>query len=777
MNHNNDHTAAKRDVASREQGHHKKNKKGSRVETPLDEEKEIEELMKDNELDSYQTPEFVLRNLKISRDECFKDRTCSLSSRHAMADLAVHQMCFYFFCVLKVFALTPTPSKKPPNVLIFGSGFLGSRLIKQLMIHRCGPILRIFSRGDLAIKYWRKKGIQCSDSLPRLLKDGPADIVFLCSGQSSFSAIMKLLKPYVSPATAVITSSFGLARKRIFTNLGTLTVFRSYTEPETAERRMKEAYDAQHSGGKEIVGFNTVSKEAFYDEKHKNLEVAATKAKMDDESTVASQSTSNLMGNDNVAADPAAEDTLAEDLRSLLTLSLIDDSLNDFEYAADLIVKRTFDICHIIFLIENFYSIHNLSFEEARHEAVSAVLGYFNDEDIPKWLVDDTIISIDGETMVGEGSPEGGGEGGVTSNEAYKSHMNLEEGNEYVGEDGTVKKLAPVRQMLLLTILRSLHKRICIHFHRQFSKSVRVIDLPSVADLKLIPTVHSAALEARKQEAEQKKLEEEARKQKTNNRHHLHMNLLNEHKRGPNSPIENKFLNQLHGPLMHSEDAIIKILEYDKQLPRGNDKIDNLLDELDLQSDDGDDDDTLEFSLTNEFDALMEKIMTSVDSGVDVGDMGEPDLSSPLHNTIKDGRFLLHSVMKNKSLGFSNTSPPISPLRSPLSSTLPTFKPLSNEEVNELEVAGEQVVLSPRPPSSSLHPSQHAIMAQHIAAATKPPSTTQTAINVTRAAMVMDDVPWPAAKGEVMTITTPSRQNTAPASESSLHSFPSILSE
>ena len=172
----------------------------------------------------------ILQNLRLAEKDLLSDPSRILASRDYISRSSCLQICFYLSLALKSF-------RRQPTILLFGAGHIGSKLIEHLLECRLGHCLRIFARDDSASKHWKVRNIQSSNTLADLLRGSTADIVIICSGVSSFASISQSLLPYISKATFIISSCFGLSRKRLFNFLKASSIFRTFQEPQLA--RMK----------------------------------------------------------------------------------------------------------------------------------------------------------------------------------------------------------------------------------------------------------------------------------------------------------------------------------------------------------------------------------------------------------------------------------------------------------------------------------------------------------------------------------------------------------
>ena len=257
------------------------------------------------------SPTYMLQNLSLAGRDLLSDPSSILASRDRISRSASLQICFYLSLAIKSF-------RRQPTILLFGAGHSGSRLIEYLLRYKLGHCLRLFARDDSATKYWNVRNVRSSSSLADLLSGSKADIVIICSGISSFASISQSLSPYISKATFIISSCFGLSRKRIYNSLKTSSIFRTFQEPQLA--RMK-------SGGLSNGLITGIS---------------------DDESTL----------------DPVEQNSFNQ--------------IHCLE-SVDLLVRRCPDVRNMVYLLENYYSLRGMNHSAARRLSTASLLGTRND--------------------------------------------------------------------------------------------------------------------------------------------------------------------------------------------------------------------------------------------------------------------------------------------------------------------------------------------------------------------------------------------------------------
>ena len=422
------------------------------------------------------SPAALLQNLLIASSDCFADSSQNGAARHASAQVISSQIGFYVACLLRGFEARQIPT--PPNIVVVGAGFIGGNVIELLMSNGLTPFLHVFCRGDMAAQRWRRRGINSSPSLARLMKDcgGKADVFILCSGVSGFASVTKLVLPFLTPATFVITSTFGLQRKRIFSALQTRGVFRTYLEPHALVKHVKSV---AHAAGIDHSSFDDPALSAPGEEE----DVPQNDSSIANALGVASPRNANDANDDedededeghSFAGLYSQQESLVDSIKTYTSadqfLFLSSSAAGSLENAAEQLAHRTPDIVGLITVLENYFSLLGLRFLTSRAQALFAVLGY----------VENTAVGIASSQL---------STGSLTSSQ-LDVMMRLR-GRGEDEDDDTVevnikkeetKKLA--RAIASLTNARtSLENSVSTSFHRQLSKHVRVVDIPRLSDL------------------------------------------------------------------------------------------------------------------------------------------------------------------------------------------------------------------------------------------------------------------------------------------------------
>eukprot|EP01040_Poterioochromonas_malhamensis_P008896 gene8896-9633_t len=390
--------------------------------------RQIEEDLEKIDLTS---PEFILQNLKLAQPKYEDDDTCTLLARKEIAIIISQQILFYVYCLLQAHV----HSQNPPTILFFGDGYIGCKVIELLTEYDCGPLLRIYSRGEYSTNEWRSKGYAADSNLPALMGTSKADIVIICSEYSSFQLIYHMLRDFhlIGDTTGIITSTLGFQRKRLYYNFGVPTIFRTYVEPQKLVRNLKlKQTDLQQKkaaesdeGGKENnnagntpseekrSGSQSPTKSGSHDgtvassshrstaslptgEKEKSQDLSQKQSDSKHGSSQVSLQSHQIKEEENEdtdASDTEAEDTgdnssvaSSQSLGNMSISKLNEDQLNYAEKAAFLIFQRTLDMKNILYILENYYAINELSHIDARYLSLRAIFGYIDPKrrDIPK---------------------------------------------------------------------------------------------------------------------------------------------------------------------------------------------------------------------------------------------------------------------------------------------------------------------------------------------------------------------------------------------------------
>ena len=277
-----------------------------------------------NEEIDYTDPAFILKDLSISAPNFKKDNTGLLSGRKELADIIASQVRFYIYCTIDAFSRNP----RVASILVIGEGFIGARIINDLLENGCKDMLRVCTRGDLTAEEWRTKGIKADNNLLTLLNGVAPDIIILSVENSSFTGVCRQLTSnyIITPSTMIISCSFGFQRRKLYTQLRTPHILRTFVEPEEILSNYKK------------TAFNSI--------------LAFTKSGKQ-------TSTPSF-------SVPSMKKT--ETLPSGVT------NKNEFN-GASYMATRTLDIRNLIYQFENYYAVQHHGFADARWRALKNILG------------------------------------------------------------------------------------------------------------------------------------------------------------------------------------------------------------------------------------------------------------------------------------------------------------------------------------------------------------------------------------------------------------------
>lgn len=299
-----------------------------------------EEPMQEEEID-YTDTNFILQNLSIVKPNFDNDKTYLLHARRDLADLIASQVRFYCYCAIDAFSRIP----KVGTILVIGEGFIGARVINDLIDNGCREMLRICTRGDLTAAEWKARGVKADNNLGVLLDGTVPDIVILTVENASFTAVCKQLisSCIVTRSTFLISCSFGFQRWKLFHQVHTPNIFRTFVEPDeifaTYKKRTFNSIRNFTKSGKEVPG-----------------------------ETVAASSTPS-----------------APPLPPGVT------SRNEFN-GVSFLATRSLDVRNLVYQLENYYAIHHHGFSVARAKALKNVLGYVMPGLLPEFTAPPPVL-------------------------------------------------------------------------------------------------------------------------------------------------------------------------------------------------------------------------------------------------------------------------------------------------------------------------------------------------------------------------------------------------
>ena len=262
----------------------------------------------------YKSPDFILQNLSFV-GECYEDSSYLLTTRSAIFEIISYQISFFCMCALKGLVGRDIA----PSILVCGAGRLGSKVIQSLVDCGCGPLLKIYSRGEVHLRSWKKRGFTCSSSISALILGHNPDVVIICSNLSGFPQLCSDLTPYMSSSVFVISATFGLQLKRIYHMLKTPGVFRTYTDPS----KLRDLANATNTAPFQPYRHTSFLREIFQQ--------------------VSAESTHG--------------------------------ATNTIEYAASCLLDSPFEVKNMLLILENYFAILGMAHNVAREEAISVMLG------------------------------------------------------------------------------------------------------------------------------------------------------------------------------------------------------------------------------------------------------------------------------------------------------------------------------------------------------------------------------------------------------------------
>ena len=445
-------------------------------------------------------PATMMMNLGITTGDVFEDESNSNAARNASVNVVSQQVLFYVACCLRGHMNKLIPAA--PVILVYGGGYIGQRVIDALTKAKCAEMLYVYTRGDLKAKYWRTKGLKSSPSMNRLLKGKKVDIVILLAGMSSFSNMTKLLLPHITRSTCVINAAFGLERRRFFALLRTPAVFRTYLEPQSLLNILEDNTELADSlkagqlgimaglgadvpgigvGGtsnmdKQLLALRQEQEEKCGGGEEGELDEGGEKKEEDDESTVGrgegDLNDVSMLLDESLAESLEQEASLRQHtvLDSILTFRvelqplLADTKEGTIAYAAELIAQRTRDMRDIIFVLENYYAMLGLRHRVARTQALIAVLG-FDPQEMGALLASQSGDNI--STSVPGSGVNNNPEGGEDSKDPHSSVLTE-----------MLKTVKVESHGVLVAALEATEEEVSSDFRRQFSKYIRLIDIP-----------------------------------------------------------------------------------------------------------------------------------------------------------------------------------------------------------------------------------------------------------------------------------------------------------
>ena len=175
-------------------------------------------------------PAFMIRSIKYDRN--FEDfNIINEECRSRMIRTSCDQTCFYVLCALKAYELIG----EIPSILVYGgNGVMGSCIIDALVECGCKPLLKIFARDSKTVQKWLKVGIRSTVQLDEFSK---VDILIIASNLASFSQMCRDLGLCFRSTTFVISTVFGMQRKRVYNLFEAPGVVRTFVERKMSKRK------------------------------------------------------------------------------------------------------------------------------------------------------------------------------------------------------------------------------------------------------------------------------------------------------------------------------------------------------------------------------------------------------------------------------------------------------------------------------------------------------------------------------------------------------------
>lgn len=333
-------------------GHRPSSRKAAVVLKSIGENGEEEEVELEEEDIDYTSTKFILQNLAIAVPKPQSDPSHTLSSRRELAEMSAHQVCFYVYCLLQAYV----NRADSPIILLFGDGFMGSRLIHHFRESGCNSFLRIFCRGEVGAKAWRERGYVADWSVMRLLAGEKPTVVVLAADYYSFHHIFHLLTEHhlMDPETAIVAATLGFQRKKLYYNFSVPTIFRVYLEPGEVQESFKLTAPPQPA-----VGVTDIMRNEFTIDDDDDKDARMSPSMLSKSPSMISKAMSAISDNDSDTSSIAEPSTMKEAEKSAVVLA-----------------DRSLDIKNILYLLENFYTLQDLNADDARKLALRAITGY-----------------------------------------------------------------------------------------------------------------------------------------------------------------------------------------------------------------------------------------------------------------------------------------------------------------------------------------------------------------------------------------------------------------
>lgn len=82
---------------------------------------------------NYKDTKYILNNLDIAVKACQNDKTFTIPSRSETSQIIVEQISYYVYILLRANLFTRKMIPLPPCIVVFGEGFVGSKVINRLV--------------------------------------------------------------------------------------------------------------------------------------------------------------------------------------------------------------------------------------------------------------------------------------------------------------------------------------------------------------------------------------------------------------------------------------------------------------------------------------------------------------------------------------------------------------------------------------------------------------------------------------------------------------------
>ena len=325
---------------------------------------------------------------------------------------------------------------------------------------------------------------------------------------------------HITRSTCVISSSLGLERKRFLMLFRTPALFRTYVEAATLVQQVQGnealAYSLKAgrlNGAHGVIPPNEFEKHAVPPKEAAPAASISTPTKAGDtaeakspassgypqgevpvDAAVAADEADELLSEpnspksprsdkgrqgeqleaDSVAADSTLRGTILDSIYSfrLDPQILLQDTVEGtLEHAADVMAQRQRSMVDMISVLENYYALLGIPHRKARAAALYATLGF---------------------------TPEGYAEMGAGVEE---DDMSIESAHSLGSADSkdmlrnVLKAVRVASYPALMEGLMCLQQEVAVHFRRQFSKYIKVVDIPKCESLAVVakPKVDAAA--------------------------------------------------------------------------------------------------------------------------------------------------------------------------------------------------------------------------------------------------------------------------------------------